>query len=170
MLINSQINRFIFKWCQSSLVLLKKKKKKLLTVTHPHHHHTMRPDATELSEGESTSNRIRLSPISYRWDWRIGGDAEASAGVCVFCISDVDNTSCGGLLHPSHPIPHAVFSSTATGHLPGQFQQQRSHKNYADILDMSMTYFEALQKPADLAFFLQHRPIACVRLWHTIYM
>lgn len=61
-----------------------------------------------------------------------------------------------------HPIPHTVLSSTATGHWPEPLQQQRSQKNYADIPDVNMTYFEALQKPADLAVFLLRWPIACI--------
>ena len=68
-----------------------------------------------------------------------------------------------------HPIPHTLLSSTATGHWPEPLQQQRSHKNYADIPDVNMTYFEALQKPADLAVFLQRWPTACVSLHDMLY-
>lgn len=65
---------------------------------------------------------------------------------------------------PSHliPSPHTQRSSTATGHWPGPLQKQRSHKNYADVPDVSMTYFEALQRPADLVAVLPHWPIACI--------
>lgn len=68
-----------------------------------------------------------------------------------------------------HSIPHTALSSTATGHWPEPLQQQRSHKNYADIPDVNMTYFEALQKPADLAVFLLHWPIACICLHDMLY-
>lgn len=52
-----------------------------------------------------------------------------------------------------HPIPHTELFSKATGHWPEPLQQQ-SQKNYADVPDVNMTYFEVLQKPADLAVFL----------------
>lgn len=64
-------------------------------------------------------------------------------------------------IHP-HPSPHTRLSSTATGHWPGPLQKQRSHKNYADVPDVNMTYFEALQRPADLVAVLPHWPSACI--------
>lgn len=82
-----------------------------------------------------------------------------------FCLSipNDDNASRRGLLHPSLP-PRTALSSTATGHWPESLQQQRSQKNYADVPDVNMTYFEALQKPADLAVFLLSWPLACTCL------
>lgn len=65
---------------------------------------------------------------------------------------------------PSIPSPRTVLSSTATGHWLESLQQQRSQKNYADVPDVNMTYFEALQKPADLAAFLLSWPLACTCL------
>lgn len=66
------------------------------------------------------------------------------------------------LSSPIRPIPHTLRRSTATGHWPGPLQKQRSHKNYADVPDVNMTYFEALQRPADLVAVLPHWPIACI--------
>lgn len=107
-----------------------------------------------------------LNPINVT-DEEISWDDESSVSVCIsaslrLIMFHVE-------VYSILPIPHTVLSSTATGHWPGPLQQQRSHKNYADVPDVNMTYFEALQKPADLAVFLLHWPIACICL-HACYL
>ncbi|KAK9529989.1 hypothetical protein VZT92_011529 [Zoarces viviparus] len=69
-----------------------------------------------------------------------------------------------------HPIPHTALFSTATGHWPEPLRQQKSQKNYADVPDVNMTYFEVLQKPADLAVFLLRWSIGCTCLHDMLYV
>lgn len=90
------------------------------------------------------------------------GDKDLSQVIVYICASTTFILS--SLSSPIHPIPspHTQRSTTATGHWPGPLQKQRSHKNYADVPDVSMTYFEALQRPADLVAVLPHWPIACI--------
>ncbi|TNN39845.1 hypothetical protein EYF80_049986 [Liparis tanakae] len=52
-------------------------------------------------------------------------------------------------------------SPTATGHWPEPLRRHRSQKDYADVPDVNVTYFEVPQKPEDMAVSLLRRPIGC---------
>lgn len=59
-------------------------------------------------------------------------------------------------------------SRAAGGRWPEPLQQQPSQKNYADVGDVNMTYFEALQRACRPGVFLPRWPIACTSSSDTL--